>query len=145
MFFPTSVKTQAQSPSQNISLSLQALNDYVYSPIKDCKFEFNCCFLGLNIISSGRRATDVLQFRIKQNEPRKFLRVSSSPQNCNQVYDNCCILHPHSVFHQSHSSCPPPPMSPNSSLPILSLSFFFTPKLLMKGADGLFCGWCQLH
>lgn len=120
------------------------INLYALHPIKDLSFEFNSCFLAPNIISSGRRATVVLRFGIKLNEPLKFPRTSRSPQNRNQVRDNCCILHPHTF-----SSKPPPP----SSLCLIThlfpsspcLFFFFTPKLLMKGADGLFCGWCQLH
>lgn len=124
-----------------------ALNVYVCYPIKDCQFEFNCCFLALNIISSGRRTTVVLRFRIKQKWTTQVSTYEWSLQNCHQVYDNCCILHPHSF-----SSKPPPPHSPTHThtrlithLPILFFFFFFAPKLLMKGADGLFCGWCQLH
>lgn len=131
MFFPTSVKTQSQGQSTSIFPSLQVLKVYVFHPMKDGKFEFNCCFLALNIISSGSRATVVLQFRIKQNEPLKFLRMSRSLQNCNQVCDNCCILHPHSLFHQSHHcpSSPPPPQCLITHLfPSSSCLFFFYSK-----------------
>ena len=52
--------------------------------------------------------------------------MSTSLQNCNQVYDNCCIF--------------------SSKPPTCLITHIFAPlKLLMKGADGLFCIWCQLH
>lgn len=122
-------KTKAQSQFKTVSLSLWVINLYALHPIKDLSFEFNSCFLAPNIISSGRRATVVLRFGIKLNEPLKFPRTSRSPQNRNQVRDNCCILHPHTF-----SSKPPPflTVSYNSSLPILSLSFFF---FYSKAAD----------
>lgn len=129
MFFPTSVKKQQQQHKAKLKvflLSLQTLKVYVFPLIKDCTFEFNCCFLALNIISSGRRATAILRFRIKQIESLKFLRMSRSLQNCNQVYDNCCILHLHSRFHQSHH-CPPSCLITHlfPSSPCLFFFFFF--------------------
>lgn len=110
--------------------------------VLDCQSEFNCCLFGLNIISSGSRATVVLQNKTKW-DTQVFTHLFRTAIKC-AIIAAFCIR---AVFHQS----PPPDTSYNSSLPILSLSFFFisfsffTPKLLMKGADGLFCGWCQLH
>lgn len=60
---------------------------------------FNCCLFALNIISSGRRATAVLHNQT--NDALKFLRVSRSHPKCRIIL---------------------PPMSYNSSLPILRLS-----------------------
>lgn len=145
MFFPTSVKTRAQEPQTFKKSSLAATASAKHVCVLDCQSEFNCCLLGLNIISSGSRATVVLQNKTKWATQVFY----SSLQNRDQVCDNCRVLHPRSI-----SSKPPLARLITHLFPsspclffyfFISFFFFFTPKLLMKGADGLFCGWCQLH
>ena len=84
--------------------------------VLDCQSEFNCCLFGLNIISSGSRATVVLQNKTKW-DTQVFTHLFRTAIKC-AIIAAFCIR---AVFHQS----PPPDTSYNSSLPILSLSFFF--------------------
>lgn len=66
--------------------------------------------------------------------------MNRSLQNCSQVFDNCQT---HASKHPLSWKQLPTPLQCIITHPFPSP--FFTPVLLMKGADGLYWDWCQLH
>lgn len=87
--------------------------------VLDCQSEFNCCLFGLNIISSGSRATVVLQNKTKW-DTQVFTHLFRTAIKC-AIIAAFCIR---AVFHQS----PPPTrlithLFPSS--PCLFFYFFF--------------------